>query len=152
MRGIYRVGGAVMKPGGGRRKGHQFERDVANVFRAAGYDARRGLQGRDGAEAPDVEVVGLSWWIECKAGGPARDPEDALEQAEIARDNGFCVAICRRDRQEPTATVRLFDLIIRCCRGAVRFGGVDEDTPVTMPLDDFVALCVATEPPPERKT
>lgn len=47
-----------------RRKGHQFERDVAKLFRRWFPEARRGLQYRDGRECCDVE--GTPYWIECK--------------------------------------------------------------------------------------
>jgi hypothetical protein len=127
-----------VKPGGGRAKGHSWERAVANIFRAAGYQARRGLQSRDGSEAPDVIVDGLTWWIEAKCGGPARDPVAALEQAERASPGVAAVAICKRDRCEPTATVRLCNLAIEGRCGDLR---------VTMSLDDFVRYCTATEPP-----
>lgn len=47
-----------------RRKGHSFERYVAQLFRRWFPDARRGLQYRDGKECCDVE--GTPYWIECK--------------------------------------------------------------------------------------
>ena len=60
-----------------------------------------------------------------------------------------CVAICKVDRQEPTATVTLSYLVDMCAGGCYGPRGVHE-YPVTMSLEGFVRLCVATEPPPER--
>ena len=92
-----------------RRKGRAFEQWVARQIREAGIPARRGYQSRGGHEEPDVSTE--DWVIECKAGGPAKDPLAALEQAEgdaaKSKDGRTPVAICKRDRCEPTATMRL---------------------------------------------
>ena len=53
-----------MKPGGGRAKGRAFEQEIARLLRAIYPDAKRGLQSRDGSEAPDVIFPG--WHFECK--------------------------------------------------------------------------------------
>ena len=123
-----------MKPGGGRSKGHNFERWVAIQCRTIWPEAKRGLQGRGGAEAPDVDVP--EWWIECKVGGPAKDPVAALEQAEgdaaKSKDGRIPVAICKRDRCEPTATMRLEHVATR-----VGWGGA---TPITMSFADWLWL------------
>lgn len=49
-----------------RQKGHAWEREVAELFRKAGYpDAHRGWQSRAGCDDPDI--VGVSgYWIECR--------------------------------------------------------------------------------------
>lgn len=98
-----------MKPGGGRAKGHAFERWCATRLREIYPDAKRGLQGRGGAEAPDVDIP--QWWVECKVGLPARYHIDALAQAERdaieSGDKRVPVAVCKLDRREPTATMRL---------------------------------------------
>lgn len=50
-----------------RRKGHQYERDVANLYRGAGFTAKRGLQSRGGGEeVADVVLEEVDWFIECK--------------------------------------------------------------------------------------
>lgn len=50
-----------------RRKGHQYERDVANLYRGAGFSAKRGLQSRGGGEeVADVVLEEVDWFIECK--------------------------------------------------------------------------------------
>ncbi len=98
---------------GARRKGHQWERDVVRLFATIfGSVVRRGLQFRDGSDAPDV--VGVpGWWIECKK-GRRPNPVGALRQAIIAAGSSLLrpVAICREDGSEPTATLLLADFIL----------------------------------------
>lgn len=94
-----------------RNKGASYEREVAEKFRIAGFDARRGLgQARDGSEIPDVEVNDL--WVQTKHGARP-NPIAALEQA--VRDMGqrdlFPVAICRKDRGRDTVTMLWADFI-----------------------------------------
>jgi hypothetical protein len=96
-----------------RRKGHDWEREVAQRMREVFGEAKRGLsQARGGAEGADVEVpeeAGL--WIECKAGKRV-NMTAALEQALRAIGTqrvAMPVAICRQDRCDPTATMYLGD-------------------------------------------
>lgn len=94
-----------------RRKGHNFEREVARRFREAwpGSDARRGLQYRDGSEAPDVHVPGLH--IECKV-GKLPSPRAALQQAEAAAKPGTIpLAIIKDDRRKPFVLLSLDDYL-----------------------------------------
>lgn len=93
-----------------RRKGHQFERDMASLFtETLDFHCKRGLQSRDGAEAPDVIVPGLH--IECKK-GLKTNIRAALKQArEASRDGNKPVAICQDDRQEATVTMFLEDFM-----------------------------------------
>ncbi len=97
---------------GARRKGHQWERDVVHLLAAIfGDGVRRGLQYRDGGDAPDV--VGVpGWWIECKK-GRRPNPCAALRQAiaAAAKSGLRPVAICREDNAEPTAMLRLDDFL-----------------------------------------
>lgn len=91
-----------------RRKGHDWEREVATRFREVfGHDeVRRGLQSRSGEEVPDVEVP--CFWVECKR-ERRTNPKAALLQAAAATPKGrMPIAICKDDRQEPTVTL-LFD-------------------------------------------
>ena len=93
-----------------RRKGHDWERVVARRLRdVLGVEARRGLQYRDGAEAPDIIIEGLPLHIECKAG--KRPPIlAALEQAERdAAEGAIPVVVVKADKREPTVTMRLED-------------------------------------------
>ena len=95
-----------------RRKGHRFEREVACLFsEALGVEARRGLQSRDGSEAPDVVVPGVPVWLELKRGRRPRI-RGALRQAvETAPPGAWPVAVTRADREEALATLRLEDLL-----------------------------------------
>lgn len=133
-----------MRPGGGRSKGHNFERLVAARCRAHWPDARRGLQGRDGGDAPDVDGV-PHWWIETKIGAPAKSPEKALRQAEydsrrelVRRERAGqppqilqAVAVCKIDRHEPMAYLRL---------GTLHPASPKPQTMVCISFDDWLAL------------
>ncbi len=111
---------------GARRKGHDWEREVACLFAGVfGPAVRRGLQYRDGADATDV--VGVpGWWIECKK-GRRPNPIRALRQAIAATGQSKLrlVAICREDGREPTATLLLADfvLLLREAMGACATDG-----------------------------
>lgn len=91
-----------------RRKGHDWEREVARRLREIfGPQVRRGLQYQDGAATPDVIVP--CFHVECKVG--ARPPIiQALEQAERdAKPGLWPVAVCKQDRKPPTVTMRFED-------------------------------------------
>lgn len=96
-----------------RRKGHDFEREIAARLRAVfGEDVKRGWQARDGADAPDVD--GTPFWIECKR-GKRTSIYAALRQAEDAAwsacDKRAPVAICKDDGRVATLTMRLDDAL-----------------------------------------
>jgi hypothetical protein len=93
-----------------RRKGHNWERELARRLRAVFPDARRGLQYQDGgASAPDVVVP--AFHIEAKVGARP-NLTAALEQAERdAKPGLWPVAVCKQDNHEPTVTMRLDDWI-----------------------------------------
>jgi len=94
-----------------RRKGHDWEREVAARFRAVfGENAvRRGLQSRSGEEVPDVEVP--CFWVECKR-EKRTNPKAALMQAVASAPKGrIPVAMCKEDRCEPMATLLLDDFL-----------------------------------------
>ena len=130
-----------------RDKGAAWEREVAKMLRAAGVPAKRGLgQARSASEVADVQVEGF--WVECKVGGPARYPRKALEQAEVAwtyfavrddvgRQIRQCVAICKQDRREPTATWRYV------------IGGVS--VTITTSLEDWIRIVAAEHKAREGK-
>lgn len=61
-----------------RQKGAEYERDVANAFKANGfpYAKREHGQSRDGGDAPDVS--GSPFWVECTKG--TKSIFDKLEQ------------------------------------------------------------------------
>ena len=80
-----------------RTKGHSFERAVAILFRKMGYSgARRGLQYRDGDEAPDV--VGVDdLWVECKRGKRV-GIKSAMMQASAACGKKRPIVVSKEDR------------------------------------------------------
>ncbi len=94
-----------------RRKGHNWEREVARLFQAAcpGDDIRRGLQYRDGAECPDV--VSAMFWIEAKR-GKKTNIKAAIRQAEEAQPKGkWILAVTKDDREAAVASMRLDDFL-----------------------------------------
>ena len=56
----------MMKPGGGRAKGHAWERQVAIMLRPYFPKAKRGLQYQIGFDGSDV--IETPFFIECKRG------------------------------------------------------------------------------------
>ncbi len=81
-----------------RRKGAQYERDLANRWRDSGLwpDAKRGIgQTRAGGEVPDVE--GTPFWIEAKR-RKAHNIRASMQQAIDATDGRPPVVIARWDR------------------------------------------------------
>lgn len=77
-----------------RTKGHAFERAIAARLRGVYPHSRRGLQSRDGSNAPDVD--GTPWWIECKK-GKAPSAYGAIAQADAATDGRPVIAVLSRD-------------------------------------------------------
>jgi hypothetical protein len=68
-----------------RARGKTFERECATSLRSVfGDTVRRGLQSRDGADAPDVLIpVEAGLWVECKY-SPTASVAAALIQATLA--------------------------------------------------------------------
>ena len=100
-----------------RTKGHNYERELARVFREVmpGADAKRGLQSRGGGEVPDVDIP--YFWIEAKR-GKKPNPRAALQQAigdaaESQNGDGqkVPVAVIRDDHQEAFVAMRLSDFL-----------------------------------------
>lgn len=97
------------------QKGKRWERVVANLFAAAGWDgSKRGIgQPRAGNEVPDADVPTL--WPECKA-GKQTNPRAALAQA-VAASAGTgrtpC-AVTKDDGDPPLITMRLDDFLAMC--------------------------------------
>ncbi len=97
-----------------RRKGHNFERELANIFKARfpGLDIKRGLeQTRCGSECADVEMP--DFWIEAKR-GKRTNVKAALRQAigDSAASGKAPVAVCRDDGNiQPTVTMLLIDFM-----------------------------------------
>ena len=100
-----------MTGAGARKKGHDFEREMVRTLREVftGADVHRGLQYRDGAEAPDV--VCPVFHVECKR-GRRTSPKVALKQAIGDCSSGkIPIAICKDDRCDPTVTIGLEDFL-----------------------------------------
>ena len=93
-----------------RQKGAAAERELANILKEHGYDARRGQQFSGGTESPDV--IGLpGFHIEAKR-VEAGNLYNWLSQAK--RDAGWAnvpVVIHRRSNQPWVAILELDDFI-----------------------------------------
>lgn len=87
-----------------RTKGHNFEREIAAAVRPYFPNACRGLQYRDGADAPDVENT--PYHFECKV-GKRPNIKAAMQQAKEATDGRPCVVVTKQDRQEVLVTINL---------------------------------------------
>ena len=100
-----------MTGAGSRRKGAAFERWLVRRFRVVfpTADIKRGLQSRGGAEVPDVDVPG--WHVEAKHHRRV-DLRAALAQAIAdAAPGRVPVAVCKDNRGEPVALLRLDDFL-----------------------------------------
>lgn len=98
-----------------RTKGHNFERQMANVLTEIWPNARRGYQARDSvkeAKAPDVD--GTPLYIECKK-GKATNPKAGWRQANEHTDGRPPVCISRDDRKEILVTMEM-DLFMHLMR------------------------------------
>jgi len=97
-----------------RDKGARFEREVANKLKRVfgPRTTRSSGQCFSGDTRADVDCPKI--WVECKV-GKRPNIKAALEQAEAAEkiaDTGKTpVAICKWDRQEAIASMRLDDFI-----------------------------------------
>ena len=84
-----------------RRCGHDWERKGAQIFRAHGMPARRGIQYRDGAEAPDVIVDGLPFFLEFKCGQRPSVRKTMAQVRKAAEGTGLMPAGIIRDKGMP---------------------------------------------------
>jgi hypothetical protein len=99
-----------------RRKGAQWERELALYLRSQGLPAKRGIgQARSASEVPDVDLPG--WWVEAKRHART-NPKAALAQAcaDSAEHGGgrVPVAVCRDNGtalEDATVTMRLADWV-----------------------------------------
>ena len=114
-----------------RRKGHGWERDVAqqlrDVLQLGPQEVKRGLaQPRGGtAEEPDVVLPdSIPYWIECKVGarvnplGAMRQAQAAIKKAKVAK---VPLAICKQDREKPIV-VMPFDAFLEVLRSLNKTG------------------------------
>lgn len=102
-----------------RRKGHDWEREVARRFRELYPEACRGYQTRGGtAEEPDCK--GTPFFIECKVGAMPN-----LKNALVQANEGMKQRMLKGDSAKPPIAVCKWD------RGPAIVG---------MYLEDFLAL------------
>lgn len=81
-----------------RAKGAKGERELANLLRSQGHDARRGQQysGLQG----DADVIGVKGiHIECKRAERFQDEAALLQSERDARDGEVPIVIYRRNRE-----------------------------------------------------
>ena len=78
-----------------RRKGHNFEREVARMLRIYFPNAKRQLEYQEGLGFDIAETGDLS--IQCKVGKSFKI-EKALKEAE--RNDKIAMAITKRDRED----------------------------------------------------
>lgn len=97
---------------GARDKGHNFEREIANIFKRYFPEAKRGYQSRNHIDlVPDVDVPWF--YIECKR-GKRTNIKAALQQAKEKRkstDNRLSLAICKDDRKDAIVSLSLEDFL-----------------------------------------
>ena len=122
-----------------RRKGHNFERYIAKRLREEVYNGspniKRGHQTSIYDAVPDVETP--HFWIECKC-QKSPNPAKALEQAETdmdkAGDDKLPVAITKKDRRKPVATMWIEDIM------QLYKQGDSANIRVSMSLEDWINL------------
>ena len=83
---------------GARRKGHRWERTIAQRFREAmpGCDAKRGLQYQGGAHVADVDVP--TFFVECKAGRQPNVRRALMQATRNAPADRLPLAVIKDDR------------------------------------------------------
>lgn len=92
-----------------RRKGHNFEREIARQLREIFPKARRGLQYQDGIQCADVE--GTPFHIECKRGRKP-NPRAAMVQAlGDAKPGRIPVVVVKDDHKPPFVCMAWEDFI-----------------------------------------
>lgn len=142
-----------------RRRGANFEREVASQLRAAlpGAVVVRGQQGRGGCDAPDVAVDaanGSHWLgIECKRGPVGRVPLlPALRQSvrDCEGTGRVPLAVVREDRAEAWALLTVDDWrSLRDAANAERCGvnAWEERLSASRVRESFCAKCCDTRYP-----
>lgn len=93
-----------------RDKGARFERQIANILKERGYEARRGQQ-YSGANG-DADVVGLPGvHIECKAVEHLNISNAYAQSVRDARDGEVPVVIHKKSREPIMITMTLADFL-----------------------------------------
>ena len=95
-----------------RRKGHNFERRIANELCAAGYDAKRNLEEVRSGNSGDIEInAPLTFQLKCyEKVAPWR--QAVREAEEVARPlNHYAVAITKVNNDEPMVHMPWHDFL-----------------------------------------
>lgn len=100
-----------------RRKGKTGEREVAELLRLHGYDARRGVQHQGGPDSPDVIGGPPGVHIEVKRTESLR-LYAALEQAMADRAPGDLATVWHRPNGRPWVVVLLADEFLALYRAS----------------------------------
>jgi Holliday junction resolvase len=88
-----------------RDKGHNFEREMANILKEVFPNAKRGIgQARSASEVPDVD--GTPFWVECKR-GRMPNVRAAIRQAQEATDGRPYLVVVRDDYAPAFVTMSL---------------------------------------------
>ena len=93
-----------------KQKGARFEREVAEILREHGYEARRGVQ-YNGANG-DPDVIGLpGHHLECKH-VERLNIEEAMQQSRVdAREGEIPVVVHKRNRKKILITMEFEDYL-----------------------------------------
>jgi len=94
-----------------RTKGHQFEREIARMFREIGFpDARRQLEyHEDDAQGVDIQGTG-EFKIQCKR-HKKYVPVNKIEEIQNLSEHETPILITKADRKEAMAVLPLKDLL-----------------------------------------
>ena len=97
-----------------RRKGHGFERRIANDLKAAGYDAKRCLtEVRDGNQGDIVFGDGTPLTIQCKCYEKRAPVNQAVREAKEVADrlHHYAIAVTKVNNADPVAHMPWYDLL-----------------------------------------
>ena len=78
-----------------RRKGHDYEREIARRLRGLFPDAKRGWQTRGGSEE-ECDIEGIPFRLEAKHHKSFPSVKAALRQAARKEGDGPCVAVVKQ--------------------------------------------------------
>ena len=93
-----------------REKGKRFERQVANAFKEAGYEAYRSQQFSGKNNDADV-IVNLPLHVECKF-VERLNIDNAMEQSiRDARENEIPIVVHKKSRKQMLVTMRWDDFL-----------------------------------------
>ena len=95
--------------GASREKGKRGEREWAEVLRAHGFDARRGVQYQGGPDSPDVVAPELAYHFEVKRVETLNIHAAMSQAVSEAREGCVPVVAHRRSRGEWMVTMKAAD-------------------------------------------